>query len=80
MLVVIAIRIRQDGGISTDSFAVLLILFIGIFVLVIISSPSEGGSNENISTKSEEDNDKSSQSIESVLPDPLDEGFDYPLM
>ena len=31
-------------------------------------------------TKSEEDNDKSSQSIESVLPDPLDEGFDYPLM
>ena len=31
-------------------------------------------------TVSNEDIDKSSQSLESVLPDPLDEGYDYPLM
>ncbi|MBO57784.1 MAG: hypothetical protein CMA77_02180 [Euryarchaeota archaeon] len=80
MLVVITIRILQDGGISTESFAVLLILFIGIFVIIIVSQPSHEESNENLSTKSNEDIDKSSQSLESVLPDPLDEGYDYPLM
>jgi hypothetical protein len=81
MMVVVAIKTMEDGGISQESFAVLLILFIGIFVAVIVSSPEEEvDSTKNTSTKSGEDTKSSSQSSESVLPDPLDEGFDSPLM
>jgi hypothetical protein len=81
MLVVVAIKTREDGGISQESFAVLLILFIGIFVVVIVSSPEdELGPAENTSSKSDADTKSSTQSSESVLPDPLDEGFDSPLM
>jgi len=81
MLVVIAIKIRQDGGISQESFAILLILFIGIFVIVIVSSPTDmDSSNKNTSTKSDVISKSNNKPSESVLPDPLDEGFDYPLM
>ena len=81
MLVVVAIKTREGGGISQESFAILLILFIGIFVMVILSSPDEvSTSNEMASSKSNVVRKSSSQSSESVLPDPLDEGFDSPLM
>ena len=69
------------GGMSQEAFAVLLILFIVIFVFVFISAPDE----ENIeaiqtSTKTENLQQSGTKQLESVLPDPLDEGFDSPLM
>ena len=80
MLIVIGFKINDDGGVSQDSFAVLLFLIIGIFVLVVITSP-DVGLDSNYSSANTINNDSSDPEIaKSVLPDPLDEGFDSPLM
>lgn len=80
MLIVIGFKINDDGGVSQDSFAVLLFLIIGIFVLVVITSP-DVGLVSNHSSANKINNDSSDPEItKSVLPDPLDEGFDSPLM
>ncbi len=81
MLLVVAMKTQDAGGISQEAFAVLLILFIGMFSFIVLSAPE---SNEmqgaSTSSKTEQTSTSSTQLSESALPDPLDEGFDTPLM
>lgn len=80
MLLVIGFKITDDGGVSQDSFAVLLFLIIGIFVLVVITSPDVEIVSNNSSANKINNDSSGSEINKSVLPDPLDEGFDSPLM
>ncbi len=80
MLLVIGFKITDDGGVSQDSFAVLLFLIIGIFVLVVITSPDVEIVSNNSSANTINNDSSGSEINKSVLPDPLDEGFDSPLM
>jgi type IV secretory pathway TrbL component len=81
MLLVVALKTQDAGGISQEAIAVLLILFIGMFSFIVLSAPE---SNEmratSTSSKTESTTSSSSQLSETALPDPLDEGFDSPLM
>ena len=80
MLLVIGFKITDDGGVSQDSFAVLLFLLFGIFVFVVITSPDVEIVSNNSSANTINNDSSGSEINKSVLPDPLDEGFDSPLM
>lgn len=81
MLLVVALKTQDAGGISQEAFAVLLILFIGVFSFIVLSAPESNKIRDSSkSFKTEQTNSSSSQLSESTLPDPLDEGFDSPLM
>ena len=81
MLLVVALKTQDAGGISQEAFAVLLILFIGMFSFIVLSAPESNKMREvPAPSKTEQTTTSSSQLSESALPDPLDEGFDSPLM
>ncbi len=81
MLVVVALKTQDAGGISQEAFAVLLILFIGVFSFIVLSAPESNEKRDSSkSFKTEQTASNSSQISGSALPDPLDEGFDSPLM
>jgi len=81
MLLVVALKTQDAGGISQEAFAVLLILFIGMFSFIVLSAPESNEKRESVTSfKTEQTTSSSSQLSESALPDPLDEGFDSPLM
>jgi len=81
MLLVVALKTQDAGGISQEAFAVLLILFIGMFSFIVLSAPESNEKHESVTSfKTEQTTSSSSQLSESALPDPLDEGFDSPLM
>lgn len=81
MLLVVALKTQDAGGISQEAFAVLLILFIGMFSFIVLSAPESSEIRDTSkSFKTEQTTSSSSQLSESNLPDPLDEGFDSPLM
>ena len=81
MLLVVALKTQDAGGISQEAFAVLLILFIGMSSFIVLSAPESNEIRDTSkSFKTEQTTSSSSQLLESNLPDPLDEGFDSPLM
>ncbi|HHZ74544.1 MAG TPA: hypothetical protein EYN58_05115 [Candidatus Poseidoniales archaeon] len=81
MLLVVALKTQDAGGISQEAIAVLLILFIGMFSFIVLSAPESNEMREApTSSKTEQTTPNSSQLSDSALPDPLDEGFDTPLM
>lgn len=81
MLLVVALKTQDAGGISQEAFAVLLILFIGMFSFIVLSAPESNKTRDSATSfKTEQTTPSSSQLSEPALPDPLDEGFDSPLM
>ncbi len=81
MLLVVALKTQDAGGISQEAFAVLLILFIGMFSFIVLSAPESNEIQDSSKSFKTEDSLSSDTEIsQPPLPDPLDEGFDSPLM
>lgn len=81
LLILVALMTERTGGISQEAIAVLLVLTIGLTGSVLLTRDE---SNEKgligHSTHSSNQHENVTQDNKSALPDPLDEGFDTPLL
>ena len=80
LIFIVLLLTERGGGISREGVAVLLVLTLGISIAVIITRQN-GEIGSKVGPQSSTIDRQTEQQVdESSLPDPLDEGFDTPLL